>query len=455
VKSTHWLWQRLGVYADHHAIIWHHAPVSYRQLQDKIVCWQEILTHHEVQPGECVALYGDYTPDTCALLLALFFRNNIVVPFTFSVGAQRTAFQEIARVNAVVEFDPSGAWRVVRRRVAQPHPELRQLQEQGDPGLILFSSGSTGKSKAALLNFAKLAQKFHTPRPGYRTLLFLLLDHIGGINTLFHSVSHGGTVVTTGARSPESVCQAIEQYRVQLLPTTPTFLNMLLISEAYKTSELSSLELITYGTEPMPAPTLQHLRRIFPQIRFKQTYGLSEVGILPTQSKDSDSLLLKVGGAGYETKVVDNVLWVRSDSAMLGYLNAPSPFDAEGWFNTGDVVETHGEYLRILGRQSDIINVGGEKVYPAEVESVLLAMENICDVMVEGKASPVTGHVVSAKVCLGHWEDPTALRKRIRRFCQERLAPYKIPRLVEISQGTLYSARFKKLRMSIEDTPRS
>jgi len=262
-------------------------------------------------------------------------------------------------------------------------------------------------------------------------------------------------MVTTEARSPDRVCQAIEEYRVQLLPTTPTFLNMLLISEAYKTHDLSSLELITYGTEPMPATTLNHLRWVFPQVRFKQTYGLSEVGILPTKSQDSSSLLVKVGGAGYETKVVDNILWIRSDTAMLGYLNASSPFDAEGWFNTGDVVETHGEYLRILGRQSEIINVGGEKVYPAEVESVLLEMENIRDVTVKGVPNPVTGHMVIAIVCLGQWEDPTVLRKRIRRFCQGRLAPYKIPRLVEISQDELYSERFKKVRVSVEVPPSS
>jgi acyl-CoA synthetase (AMP-forming)/AMP-acid ligase II len=455
VKSTHWLWQRLGEEADKDCITGPHMRVSYRQLREKIARWEAILTRHGIQPGECVAMYGDYSPDTCALLLALFFRSNIAVPLTASAGAQPTALYDVAHVSATVEFDRSGAWRVVRRKAMDPHPLLRQLQQQNDPGLILFSSGSTGKSKAALLNFAKLAQQFHKPRPGYRTLLFLLLDHIGGINTLFHIVSHGGTIVTTEARSPDRVCQAIAQYRVQLLPTTPTFLNMLLISEAYKTHDLSSLELITYGTEPMPATTLQHLRGVFPQIRFKQTYGLSEVGILPTKSKDSSSLLVKVGGAGYETKVADNLLWIRSDTAMLGYLNAPSPFDAEGWFNTGDVVETHGEYLRILGRHSEIINVGGEKVYPAEVESVLLEMENIRDVTVKGIPNPVTGHIVMAIVCLGQEEDPTALRRRIRRFCQGRLAPYKIPRLVQMSQDALYSERFKKVRVSVEVPPSS
>src|SRR6185369_16038370 len=96
----------------------------------------------------------------------------------------------------------------------------------------------------------------------------------------------------------------------------------------------------------------------------------------------------------------NDTLWIRSSWAMLGYLNAPSPFDDEGWFNTGDLVETDGEYVRILGRKSDIINVGGQKVYPAEVESVVLEMDNIVDAIVTGRPSPVTGHVVVAKVLL-------------------------------------------------------
>src|SRR5262245_18877496 len=108
----------------------------------------------------------------------------------------------------------------------------------------------------------------------------------------------------------------------------------------------------------MPPSTLAAVREALPWARLKQTYGLSEVGILPTQSRDSGSVWLKLG-KGFEHKIVDGVLWIKSASAMLGYLNAPSPFDADGWFNTKDLVETDGEYMRILGRKSELINVGG------------------------------------------------------------------------------------------------
>ena len=70
---------------------------------------------------------------------------------------------------------------------------------------------------------------------------------------------------------------------------------------------------------------------------------------------------------------------------MLGYLNAPSPFESGGWFNTQDLVEANGEYIRILGRKSELINVGGEKVHPTEIENVMLQIENVKDVTVRGK----------------------------------------------------------------------
>jgi len=132
--------------------------------------------------------------------------------------------------------------------------------------------------------------------------------------------------------------------------------------------------------------------------------------------------------------------------AMLGYLNAPSPFDKDGWYNTEDAVEVEGAYLRILGRKSDLINVGGQKVYPAEVENVLLEIDNVCEATVWGHCSPVTGQVVAARLTLARPEDQAALERRIHRFCRGRLAPYKVPLYIEIAGGDQQGIRFKKIR---------
>ena len=442
----HWLLGRLEEFEDQTAMIWQEQEYSYRQLLDRVAFWQAELSTRNVQAGESVALNGDYSPNTCTLLLTLIANGNIAVPLTSSVDHKKTGFLEIAGVGAVFEFGSNDAWHFYRREVTLDHPLLDQLRARGEPGLVLFSSGSTGESKAALHNFDKILAKFKEHRHQLRTLTFLLLDHIGGINTLLYVLNNGGTVISINERSPGAICQAIERHRIQLLPTSPTFLNLLLISEAYREYDLSSLELITYGTEPMPATTLQRLNETFPSVEFKQTYGLSELGILRSKSRDSNSLWVKVGGEGFETKVVDGILWIRADSAMLGYLNAPSPFDEEGWFNTEDVVEVDGEYMRFLGRRSDIINVGGEKVYPAEVESLLLQMENIQDVAVRGEPNPITGNAVVATVNLFTSEDPASLKRRVQHFCKGRLDRYKVPVKVEISEDYQSSARFKKMR---------
>jgi acyl-CoA synthetase (AMP-forming)/AMP-acid ligase II len=131
---------------------------------------------------------------------------------------------------------------------------------------------------------------------------------------------------------------------------------------------------------------------------------------------------------------------------MLGYLNAPAPFTPDGWYITGDVVEIDGEWLKILGRKSEIINVGGQKVYPAEVESVLQAMAGVAEVSVKGEINPITGNIVTAKVRLTTDESLRDFRIRLRAFCQDKLESYKIPMRVTIVQERLHSDRFKKSR---------
>jgi len=433
-------------FGDRPAVVWRDTTVSYRDLMSLIDACDVELTAAGVGAGDVVSLEGDYSPSSCALLVALMMRRAILVPLTKSVSAHREEFLEIAEVQVTIELDDADRRHITRRDRQPANALMRQLIEQGDPGLVLFSSGSTGNSKAALHDMARLLEKFQVVRQQKCTLTFLLLDHIGGINTLLYTFSNGGTVVAVADRDAESVCRAIARHRVQILPTSPTFLNLLLMSGAYREHDLSSLELVTYGTEPMPESTLTRIHQALPHVKLQQTYGLSELGILRSKSRDSDSLWVKVGGEGYETKVVDGTLWVRARSAMLGYLNAPSPFDADGWMNTQDQVEVDGEWLRILGRRSEIINIGGQKVYPAEVESVLLQIDHVDDATVRGESNPITGNIVVARLTLTQPEDMTGLKRRVRTFCAERLAPHKIPVKIEVATREQHSARFKKVR---------
>jgi Acyl-CoA synthetases (AMP-forming)/AMP-acid ligases II len=246
---------------------------------------------------------------------------------------------------------------------------------------------------------------------------------------------------------PRTVLEVVARSGATLLPTTPTFLNLIIASGAHRGLDLSSVRLVTYGTEVMPEYTLNRLGAIFPAAKFKQTYGLSETGVLRSSSKTDDSLWMRIGGDGFETKVVDDMLWIRAASNMVGYLNAPSPFDADGWLCTGDRVEVEGQFLRVLGRESDLINVGGQKVFPAEVEDVLLLAENVVEAAVFGVKHELMGNVVCANVALEKPEPSAELVRRLRVHCIQHLARYKVPiRFSIIPVEDLRGERFKKRR---------
>ena len=199
----------------------------------------------------------------------------------------------------------------------------------------------------------------------------------------------------------------------------------------------------------MADATLKKVRAAFPNARLKQTYGLSELGVLQSKSENDHSVWVQIGGKGFETKIVDGVLWVRSEANMVGYLNAPSPIDDDGWMCTGDQVEVRDGYLRFLGRNSEIINVGGKKVFPAEVESVLLEAENVSEASVSGLRHPLLGQVVQAHISIDCAEEYDALRERLRDFCLEKLARYKVPmHFVVIDKEEQHSRRFKKNRQN-------
>ncbi|MFI1681998.1 class I adenylate-forming enzyme family protein [Streptomyces sp. NPDC020607] len=444
-----WLLSQLQDRGDAEAMAGHGGSVTCARLAERTTGWLAELDRLGVAGGETVAIVGSPSPATVALFMAIAVRGGVVVPFapTDPPEEQRTRRIATAHATRVIEFDGPEEWtfRTVQAP-DEPRPALlTKLAGAGEAGLLLFSSGSTGESKAALLSLPRLLGGFRaSPRPR-RTLQFMALDHIGGVNTLFRTLLGGGTVVTEPRRTPKHACAAIEQHRVQVLPTTPTFLNMLLLSGAHRDHDLSSLELVTYGTEPMREVTLAQAAKAFPGVRFKQTYGLTETGILPTRSAASDSLRMDVGGHGFTTDVRDGVLWIKSPSSMLGYLNAPSPFDEDGWLNTGDAVEVADDgTLRVLGRLSALINVGGEKVSPTEVENVLLRAPDVGDVIVSGRPNAVTGEIVVAAVEATGTEEPQALSRRLRRFCAEHLPPHKVPAVITVSDVPLHGERFKR-----------
>lgn len=420
---------------------------SYEEVCQKTSGLIAELSARNIRAGQVVFVLADYAPDVFCMLLALASLRCIVVPLTRNSVIEETDALEICGCDHAVSFtDNASSWELKHRGVNVSNALLDEFRHTGRAGLILFSSGSTGKPKGILHDFERVAEKFRTPRQACVAIPFLMLDHFGGINTLLAITSSLGTVVTVPTRSVSAICEAIQAHRVDLLPTTPSFLTLLAASDFLEHYDLRSLKRISYGTEVMPQTTLSRIRQKLPEVELQQTYGLSEVGVLRSKSRPDGTLWMRIGGPGFEIKVVDGILWVRSEYRMIGYLNAPSNFDEEGWFNTQDRVDVDGDYVRIIGRTTDIINVGGQKVYPAEVEDVILGQPNIEDVTVSGEPHPLLGQIVVARVKLMTPEALDALRARLRKACLTQLAPFKVPMKIELLSKEIYSARFKKQR---------
>ena len=389
-----------------------------------------------VKSGDVVALIGDFDPQSILTLLQLIDKNVILVPLTVDTRAQHEYFFESALVDIVIEGD-----NIKRIHHSLTHRYLETLRSKNHAGLVLFSTGTTGRPKAILHDLTLFMQRFETPRPTLKTINFLLFDHIGGLNTLLHTLFNKGTVVAPKSRSVEDILATCSEHEIEVLPTTPTFLRMMLMSGLIPESVPETLRIITYGTERMDQPTLDALCELLPNIEFRQTFGMSELGIVRVKSEARDSLFMKIGGEGVETRVVDDVLEIRSQTKMIGYLNADSPFDEEGWYNTKDIVEERDGYYKVTGRTSEVINVGGLKFMASEVERVALEYNHVELAKAEAKPNPITGqHVELTIQSAAHHEVDKA---GLKRFLNEQLPNHMMPKRIRIASVSV-GHRFKR-----------
>ena len=424
------------------AVIDNGKKIRYSALLDRFEKWKIRLA--DFPPQSVIAYVGEFSADSISLTLACIACKQVAVPLSREAYKEIDFFVEAGQLEYIFNTETGNLKKTGK---TANHDLFGELKESKNAGLILFSSGTTGVSKAILHDLELILEKFLVRRQTLRGITFLLLDHIGGVNTLFYQLSNRGTIVTISDRSPESVCMTIEKYKVELLPVSPSFLNLLILSEAYEKYDLSTLKLVTYGTEVMPEWTLNKIGKILPNVKLQQTYGLSELGILRSKSKSNESLFVKVGGEGFETKIRNQTLWVKAKSSMLGYLNAPSPFDDEGWYDTGDLVEEdYDGYIRFLGRKSDVINVGGQKVFPAEVESRLQEIPGVIDTLVYGEKNLMLGQIVVAKIRTSKKLSNRDAKTMIYDHLKGNISEYKIPIRVISTQEELTTFRFKKRR---------
>ena len=429
------------------AIVFKNQNYSYGDLYNQIKKIEDELLP-AIEKGKVVSILSDYSFESIALLIALYKNKNIIVPITTTIESEIKERIEESYSDKIIKI-VDNKYLIEEHNSDDKHQMIKNLQDNSQSGLILFSSGSTGKPKAMIHNFDNLVEHYKDKKEkSLNMILFLMFDHIGGLNTLLNILSMGATMIIPENRNADDVCKLLQDYKIMVLPSSPTFLNLILMSKANEKYDLSSLRMITYGTETMPDSLLNRLKEAFPRVKFLQTFGTSETGIANTSSKSSNSTFMKIDDPELEYKIVDNELWLKSKTQVMGYLNSSmDSFTHDGWFKTGDLVEaTEDGYIKIIGRNKEVINVGGEKVLPNEVESLILEIPEIEDVMVYGEANIITGQTVVCDVVLKDELTQNEIKKIVRKFCKDKLDAYKIPTKVNIVDKTNFGDRFKKIR---------
>lgn len=436
------LLERFEGFADRTALIEADGrSVSYAELLSAIGQTEARFDQIGLAAGEVVALKADYNAHSIANLFAALGQGAIVALLPANGEADERLIV-LSQASYLVDGEEVSR---VRREDIEPHPQLETLRQSGAPGLIIFTSGTSGEPKAVLHDAERFLRRFSDAAKAHTTIGFLLFDHIAGLDTASYTLAAGGTLVALPDRRATTVREAIARTSAEVLPASPSFLRLLCL-DAEAVNDLKSLRTVTYGSEPMDAATLERLQAMLPDAKLIQKFGTSEFGVVPARTRPGDGRFIELDESKVAIKVEDGMLQVRAPTAMIGYLGEEKPSVIDGWISTGDAVQMDGRWMRILGRRSEIINVGGEKVYPQEIEDVVRELPEVREVIVRGDPHPLLGKVIAAKIRTVDGADAASVRKAVRKHCSARLARYKVPVTIELTETALTGERQKLLR---------
>jgi long-chain acyl-CoA synthetase len=436
---------------EHPALIWEGGALSWRELEARAGGVARSLARNGVGPGDVVALL---LPNAWGFVAALW--GGLALGATVAPLNPLLARDERERIlghlapNAVIDAMP-------------PHEtaDITPGRDGGAPAIILYTSGSTGQPKGAVLSHLALAaatESWAGPVMGLtetdRVLAALPLAHSFGLNgALLAPLLAGATVVLQERFSPEETLGAIALHRVTVFPGVATMFSRILEAPALAAADLSSLRLAVSGAAPCPWPLASAWRQRT-GVRIVRGYGMTELfRPISYLAADATDLPDSIGRAvpGVELRVVDDELWIKTPAAMDGYLRAPEETAAvlaDGWFKTGDLATISAEgFVSIVGRKRDLILRGGYSVVPGEVEAALLGHPAVAEAAVVGVAHAELGEEVAAFVTLR--PGARAEVAELIAFCRARLAGYKYPRRIDIVTELPKSATGKILKAKL------
>lgn len=324
--------------------------------------------------------------------------------------------------------------------------------------ILIMTSGTTGVPKVASHNVEALVQGIRVPKGAgsARWLLTYEPTSFAGLQVILTAVLGGNLLAASVTPTVASLAQLATDQQVTHISGTPTFWRAFLMVLG-KAGSLSSLKQVTLGGEAVDQSTLARLAATFPDALITHIYASTEAGVL---------FSVKDGRAGFPAKwleerkgdeeitavkmrIRNGILEAKSARQMRSYVHstgAKNPLTEDGWIVTGDLVEVREDRVIFLGRADRMINIGGLKVTPEEIEGVLLQIPDVAEARVFGAANPITGQILAAEIVPATGVDRDALRQTILAYTQKVLSPQKIPRVIRFVETIQATDAGKKSR---------
>lgn len=326
----------------------------------------------------------------------------------------------------------------------------RPLQSAADTEWILLTSGTTGTPKLVVHSLQSLAGALPREADGRRVWsTFYDIRRYGGLQIYLRALVGGAALVLSDADEapPEFLARAAAA-GVTHLSGTPSHWRKALMSGA---AGLIDPDYVRLSGEVADQPLLDHLRATYPRARIAHAFASTEAGVAFDVNDGLAGFpagLLDTGAGGVDMKVEDGTLRIRSGRNAARYLGAAAPLGgAGGYVDTGDLVELQDGRYHFRGRRGGVINVGGLKVFPEEVEAVLNADPRVRASLVRGRRNPITGAIVVADVVLAPGDaDPEAVKNELLGACRRALPPHKVPAMLRLVPALQLSAAGKLVR---------